>query len=1461
MFVGQVRKYVDSALESVLSPFVDSLDKAGALARKPKRKGTCPSRDRDPASGGSGLPSRLRTTRDSDFVERKEEEKLGEVSSGEEGSETPRVWWARWRRKNENQNKNPRKSAADVSPLSSDGDPFPQSGVSTDARRRRTSDLTDDGLTNSGGRTSQYRGHRSSADGASPNRKGTTQSSSDQGDPASPSYDASPKCASVTGSGDIVYTNIKLRRDLLSSSGLPFVLSEGVISSLRISIPPLLSLAPLAVSVEGVLLLFTPLPGELWSPTEVRRRAQQHRRALIADLEEQIESQVRASLGSSTVRSPTSHTSGLFGNSTSSHYLATERHLYGYGTLGSAADVSAVGGSNAVGAGTVGGVAGVTGGSPNRDRTKSTTGGGGVQAYIRNNIEQWLLGRIKVSIRNIHIRYEHPGGVSGAPFSCGIIIPFVLLNRGMPDATSAKVTHAAAAAAAKEKAEREAREQDFKNNRGNPAHVSEDPREREISESKRNQAVDGERYWQSSITSRQAALVRGGPSSKMRGAVDLGDAVLGSSWRVEDEGQDSVSEGSGATGKKEPVRKILLCSIAMYWNSGDRRLISGKPKAVEQLFLLAAPMWSSSPVSAARAAAADAEAAATELAAGAAAGKGRDWLQGAQGVLLRTPPEPPLPVCTSIELGGTEGAGDRAKQEVVSAPLSHAALARTRQTSRGLEGCSWLLRLSFFEFAVVLQQSEKESPHSFDIRVNGHVDPVILHVNRDMLTDMRSLQMHMNGFSFFTKSVLVTPAFFRGLRDKQKNDSAGGLRLPGRIENVTSTAAGSVSREPTRGVLLQASRYSGNEWVPSACQRFDESAKDSERGAFLSAPPPDHRRSMATLPFSASSSRSIRARHRWRFAVTGVCWLRQLQKLGSSMQSLVSPPVLTILKQQRTYIELRCRYRCEVAKARAARANASLLSTVYGKPSRSESMQKELARELRKMEEDDLLYLPTELVLLWYRQAVLDPGLPPYDLFLLHRHSHAEGDEIETDSEEVQSQTAADTQAVTGEETAEAAAVKAQKSGRHEVTFAAEHLESNMPRSLPRSHILPNPPFGFGAIAHSLPPLSISPFTFSASMLPRRIRRMLRSLFPGDDWQTTPQGNRLPASRRLFQEFPRSSHPPHHMHYRFWSSPNRWVGFRSGVSNGRWTGEASGGSLVGRPPGSAVKECANTYLIGGGWRRDPRRSMIGSNADAQSDDGTSFAAHRGDASFTDPTDDNGPNGLSYQQHHPQVTGSAFSSRSAASIGSGEMVSHWGEQGIQMLRNPPPVLPASNTPYAVSVGSDDVALRHMGSLKRGDPGLLQQSSTLQGLSRWRLPQDVVRGFLPAYEDTTRYPWEEGQQTWQKQQTQLHQAAMLELQSSTPGGTALEHNPEPRNAVGRYPPTLGPDTSSSERGRSFHAPPLGALELGDCLRVKIDTDFMMHLDVLQAGLVALGLHRYVSYRLREKEEGDQSEVHAA
>lgn len=133
---------------------------------------------------------------------------------------------------------------------------------------------------------------------------------------------------------------------------------------------------------------------------------------------------------------------------------------------------------------------------------------------------------------------------------------------------------------------------------------------------------------------------------------------------------------------------------------------------------------------AAQAAAADAELAAAEAAVSAAAESSGKAGAVVPSLLYHPPPRPPLPVCTSIELREETGKEDRAQERVVYPSLSPAAFASVKKKDPDLSNCTWLLHLSFFEFAIVLRPRDQNAASGVDVGVEGHIDPLVVHLDR-----------------------------------------------------------------------------------------------------------------------------------------------------------------------------------------------------------------------------------------------------------------------------------------------------------------------------------------------------------------------------------------------------------------------------------------------------------------------------------------------------------------------------------------------------------------------------------------------------------------------------------------------------------------------------------------------------------------------------------------------------------
>ncbi|KAL8455138.1 hypothetical protein Emag_000975 [Eimeria magna] len=195
--------------------------------------------------------------------------------------------------------------------------------------------------------------------------------------------------AYLAGRGEVLYTNLKLKRTLLSDRGLPFTVAHGTVGSLTVSIPPLFSQLPIVVSIDSVLVLLVPQHRKDWCAHAAKTSSLRQRRRTLDDF-------------------------------TALLLLEKERN----GTASEAFGSSASGDAGKY--------------------EKAKSGPGGMQAFIRNNVQQMLLSKLKIQLSNIHIRYEHhpKAGLipTAAPFSWGLVAPYLLLDH-------ASVTAAAAAAA------------------------------------------------------------------------------------------------------------------------------------------------------------------------------------------------------------------------------------------------------------------------------------------------------------------------------------------------------------------------------------------------------------------------------------------------------------------------------------------------------------------------------------------------------------------------------------------------------------------------------------------------------------------------------------------------------------------------------------------------------------------------------------------------------------------------------------------------------------------------------------------------------------------------------------------------------------------------------------------------------------------------------------------------------
>lgn len=490
-----------------------------------------------------------------------------------------------------------------------------------------------------------------------------------------------------------------------------------------------------------------------------------------------------------------------------------------------------------------------------------------------------------------------------------------------------------------------------------------------------------------------------------------------------------------------------------------------------------------------------------------------------------------------------------------------------------------------------------------------------------------------------------------------------------------------------------------------------------------------------------SSLRSEFVRRRWRFAVTAVTWLRVLRTLGSSLTSLFSPVVVTILRHHKAYVDLRCRHRSEAAKARAARSNPSLFlgrftaSRGIGVPS-----EKDLLKDLRRMEEEELLYLPTELIILWCRQAVLDPGLPAYDLFLLHRHASAE-------MSPAAAEPAVEALATWGPARRERTGMgPAEVNQRGPLGLGLRSvLHSALDADSTRWHSLNNP---------SLPPLSLPPFTLTASLLPRRVYRMVQNLFPGTG-RAAQGASPLSLGRQMRQHF----------------SLGR---FRQGAGRAHLSRQYGRRVLTAPSPWSPRYQCMGDEWIeptGGYPGPAPQRTesfeqrchhLSGGHSSTVS--GSGYGGDAGISSLTRGDFDRGYFGKSHQWPSPPET-EDIASGQYLSVGMQKGAAAWGPVSQRIYGRGPPrtsvPMPASCSRSAEPGGWDS------GSSSQAPAGAQREYTEYttgrfgrSDAQRTARTDDVLGNLSAPTGAYSRHPWEDGQQPWQQQQANLQQAAMFD-----------------------------------------------------------------------------------------------------
>ncbi|KAL8425709.1 hypothetical protein Efla_003087 [Eimeria flavescens] len=196
--------------------------------------------------------------------------------------------------------------------------------------------------------------------------------------------------AYVAGSGEMLYTNLKLKRKMLSDLGFPFTVAHGTIGSIVVSLPPLFSELPIVLSLDSVLVLLVPQAQDEWCAPSAKSSFLRDRRRRLDDL--------TAHLLREKERNNTTNEVTLGVNSST-------------------------------------------------DWDKGTSGSAGMQAYIRNNLQKMFLSKVKIQLSNIHIRYEHhPRAIlvpAASPFSWGLVSPYLLLDNSTVTAAALSAAKAA----------------------------------------------------------------------------------------------------------------------------------------------------------------------------------------------------------------------------------------------------------------------------------------------------------------------------------------------------------------------------------------------------------------------------------------------------------------------------------------------------------------------------------------------------------------------------------------------------------------------------------------------------------------------------------------------------------------------------------------------------------------------------------------------------------------------------------------------------------------------------------------------------------------------------------------------------------------------------------------------------------------------------------------------------------
>ncbi|KAL8436199.1 hypothetical protein ACSSS7_001929 [Eimeria intestinalis] len=519
--------------------------------------------------------------------------------------------------------------------------------------------------------------------GSTGNRLGSSPGGSASAGQRRSDYPVETDDAYLAGQGEALYTNLKLKRTLLSDIGFPFTVAHGTVGSLTVSIPPLFSQLPIVLSIDSVLVLLVPQAQEEWCTHTAKASYLRKRRRSLDDL-------------------------------TALLLLEKARNDTASGASGR---------SKLVDAGKY---------------EKAKSGPGGMQAYIRNNVQQMLLSKLKIQVSNVHIRYEHhPKAVLipiAAPFSWGLVAPYLLL-----DHASVTTAAAAAAEAAIATSQRDTRP-------GDPAAILPPRRLQQLVRTPNDE-----------VEYKRRREVNGANSSDLQKGLLISIAVY---WQS-NERKFFHEKGSTEARKwlvesRQQLNKSLSGKDVIYVSREG--ILFAATKALLSVWFVVHPsvlfdlpheLFSSPVIAAATTAAADAAAAAAVF-----AGHGGDpSLTGTRaGLLLRPAPSAPSPLRTKLSISNASGP---------SCQVEHVYPSDRRDRHRhsiSYPQRSWLLPLLVFDAKLTLSRlalaqehppnaAVEELLHVFECRLGV----VLFSVDREMLTDALSMVRHAERWRTFKR--------------------------------------------------------------------------------------------------------------------------------------------------------------------------------------------------------------------------------------------------------------------------------------------------------------------------------------------------------------------------------------------------------------------------------------------------------------------------------------------------------------------------------------------------------------------------------------------------------------------------------------------------------------------------------------------------------------------------------------